>query len=125
MAERRIDKSQYDEDIHCEEIDHTELEIVQVRQKGEKHEPDRGNQFSLFFAADREGKFRVSVPSDMARECRGGEGVVGTHRQGSIGGGEREQISFDLHRHFHENLFRFDISAEFATKTSFSCTRRR
>lgn len=33
MAERRIDKSQYDEDIHCEEIDHTELEIVQVKSR--------------------------------------------------------------------------------------------
>jgi hypothetical protein len=51
MAERRIDKSQYDEDIHCEEIDHTELEIVQVRQKDEKHEPDRGNKFFFVFCS--------------------------------------------------------------------------
>lgn len=90
MAERRFDKS-HDEDFHCEEIDHKELEIVQVSLRVNKREPVRVKlSFVAVFTADRKGKFWFSLPSDLERECCSGEGVVRSAGQWAACRGETQ-----------------------------------
>lgn len=51
MAERRFDNNQNDEDIHYEEIDHTELEIVQVKWIKKNLSQEEKNHFFCFICS--------------------------------------------------------------------------
>lgn len=57
---RRFDNNQNDE-IHYEEIDHTELEIVQVKLRREECETGRRKSFFVLFAADRQRIVRIGL----------------------------------------------------------------